>query len=115
MRTSWPRCVLAVLALATVASCTRATADADTNLEPRAVVLTLDEAPEWAKEGATVEVRDEHDAVLLTAPLSEAPPTMFDLTVSPSVHRLAVAVRAKGHVATADAEIDRGYASCKVH
>lgn len=118
-RATLPRLVLTLLALSALAAGCKQPSPSKEPIEPtpepRAVVLSLEEAPAWAKAGTTIEVRDENDEVLLEKPLTSPPPVLLDLTVPPSVHQLAVAVRASGHEAKAQARIEGGYASCKLH
>lgn len=107
-----PALLLILLASLALCACVEASS---TPAERRAVVLTLDEAPDWAKTGATVEVRDEQHHMLLAKPLEGPTPVVVDVEVEPTVRRLEVAVRAAGREAKAEAVIDRGYATCKLH
>ena len=83
--------------------------------EAQTVVLTVDEAPDWAKSGATVEVLDDKDEVLVRKPLGAEMPMLVDVEVPTSLERLHVSLRSDGKEAEADAIIREGYASCKLH
>ncbi len=83
--------------------------------DPQAVVLTVTEAPDWAAAGATLEVRDRNDRVLLVSPVQTPLPILLDLEAPPSVHKLNVSLRLQDHEAQGAAEITAGYANCKVY
>lgn len=78
-------------------------------------MLTVTEAPDWAAAGATVEVRDPQNKVLLVSALEAGPPILLDVKAPLSVHELTVSLRLEDYEAEGEAEIKQGYASCKVH
>lgn len=82
--------------------------------EPQAVVLEVEAAPEWAKPGAEIEVRDEQAHVLLKVALPEEPPVLVDFDAPPDVKTVAVVLRAEGREANGTADVSGGYAHCKV-
>lgn len=92
------------------ASCTSALS----SKEPQTVVLNVEEAPTWAKAGARVEVRDDHDAVLLVSALQASPPVILDVSAPTTAQHLKISVQLEGHEARGDAEIKEGYANCTV-
>jgi hypothetical protein len=106
--------VMGGLALGAVIGCHEGPATPENLHEPQAVVLTVAEAPEWARAGAEVEVRDEHDALLLRSALEGAPPVLVDLTAPPDVRRLTVALHFEGHEAVGEASVQEGYATCRL-
>lgn len=82
--------------------------------EPQALVLNVEQAPEWVKAGTTVEVLDDHDAVLLVSALEAPPPVLLDVSAPSNVHHLKVRLKHEGHEAQGAADVKEGYATCSL-